>query len=65
MPGEYRWVIEMTIDGENKKYTSRNTLVVAGDPEAATEDETADKEAEDETAVEAVTWGFLKSRATP
>ena len=55
-PGEYRWVIEMTIDGKKKKYTSGNTLVVAGDPEA---------EDEDATAVEAVTWGFLKSRATP
>lgn len=65
VPGEYRWVIEMTVDGAKKKYASGNTLVVAGDPEAAAEDETADEEAEDETAVEAVSWGFLKSRAAP
>ena len=48
---------------------SGNTLVVVGDPEAEEEesqetDESAAEEAEDETAVEAVTWGFLKSRAT-
>ena len=63
VPGEYRWVIEMTVDGKLKKYRSRNTLAVAGDPEA--EAETADEEAEDDTAVEAVSWGFLKSRAAP
>ena len=51
-PGEYRWVFEVTIDGSSSKYASWNTLVVAGEPET-----------EDETAVEAVTWGFLKSRA--
>ncbi len=56
-PGEYRWVVDIEIEGSLGKYSSGNTtsgnaLVVAGDPEA-----------EDETAVEAVTWGFLKSRA--
>ena len=56
MPGEYRPVVEIQIGGKIGKYTSGNTLVVAGDPEA---------EDEDATAVEAVTWGFLKSRATP
>ena len=57
MPGEYRPVAEVTVDGVMRKYTSGNTLVVAGDPESAVE------EAGDESAVEAVTWGFLKSRA--
>ena len=56
MPGEYRPVVEMQIGEEIGKYTSVNTLVVAGDPEA---------EDEDETAVEAVSWGFIKSRAAP
>ena len=48
-PGEYRLVAEVEVDGVTEKYASRNTLVVAGDPE---------------TAVEAVTWGALKSRTT-
>lgn len=48
-PGEYRLVAEVEADGVTEKYASRNTLVVAGDPE---------------TAVEAVTWGSLKLRAT-
>lgn len=52
MPGEYRPVAEIQQGNVTGKYTSWNTLVVAGDPEA-----------EDETAVEAVSWGFLKSRA--
>ena len=47
--GEYRLVAEVEVDGVTEKYASRNTLVVAGDPE---------------TAVEAVTWGALKSRTT-
>ena len=62
-PGEYRWVFEMTIDGASSKYASGNTLTVEGDA-AESEDESAGEEAGDETAVEAVTWGFLKSRAT-
>ena len=61
VPGEYRWVIRMSIGGLVRLYASGNTLVVAGDPE--TEDESAVEETGDETAVETVTWGFLKSRA--
>jgi hypothetical protein len=49
MPGEYRPVSEVEVDGVIEKYTSGNTLVVAGDAE---------------TAVEAITWGSLKLRAT-
>ena len=49
VPGEYRLVAEVEVEGVVEKYASRNTLVVAGDPE---------------TAVEAVTWGSLKLRAT-
>ena len=52
-PGEYRWVVHVEGEEQAGSYASGNTLVIAGDPEA-----------EDETAVEAVTWGFLKSRAT-
>ena len=48
-PGEYRLVAEVKVDGVTEKYASRNTLVIAGDPE---------------TAVEAVTWGALKARTT-
>ena len=64
--GEYRWVVDIEIEGTPGKYssgktTSGNDQVVAVDSEA--EDETADEEVGDETAVEAVTWGFLKSRA--
>ena len=53
MPGDFRWVVEIGINGEIEKYASGNTLVVAGDPGEG-----------DETAVESVTWGFIKSRAT-
>ena len=49
VPGEYRLVAEVEVEGVVEKYASRNTLVVAGDPE---------------TAVEAVTWASLKLRAT-
>ena len=62
LPGEYRWVAEVGRDGVLFNIASGNTLVVAGDSE--TEDESAAEEAEDETAVETVTWGFIKSRAT-
>ena len=51
-PGEFRWVVEIDIGGEIEKYASGNTLVVAGDPDTG-----------EETAVEAGTWGFIKSRA--
>ena len=51
MPGEFRWVVEIDIDGEIEKYASGNTLVVAGDPGAG-----------DESAVQTVTWGVIKSR---
>ena len=61
MPGEYRLVADIETDGVLKKHASGNTLVIAGDPE--TEDESAVEEAGDETAVKAVTWGFLKSKA--
>ena len=56
-PGEYRWVAQIVeyrrqadgrLVGRRLNIASNNTLVVAG---------------EDETAVEAVTWGLLKSRA--
>ncbi len=57
MPGEFRWVAEVEIGSVTNKYASGNTLIVAGDPEA--------EEAEDETAVETVTWGLLKSRVAP
>ena len=56
LPGEYRWVAN-TSQGQ---IASGNTLVVAGDPEAEEEE----SQETDETAVETVTWGFLKSRAT-
>ena len=49
LPGEYRLVAEVEVDGVTEQYASRNTLVVASDPE---------------TAVAAVTWGALKSRTT-
>ena len=49
MPGEFRLVAEVEVDGAMGKYASRNTLVIAGGPE---------------TAVEALTWGALKARAT-
>ena len=67
--GQYRLVAEISIDGEVGKYTTSNVFVVQGDPKEEEEesqetDESAAEEAEDETAVEAVTWGFLKSRAT-
>ena len=62
MPGEFRWVVEVEIGSVTNKYASGNTLVIAGDPEVV--DESAAEEAGDETAVEAVTWGFIKSRAT-
>ena len=55
VPGEYRWVADI-----GWMVASWNTLVVAGDPEAEEEE----SQETDETAVEAVTWGFLKSRAT-
>ena len=69
MPGEYRLVADIEVDGVLRKYASGNTIVVAGDPEAEEEesqetDESAAEETGDETAVETVTWGFLKSRAT-
>ena len=65
LPGEYRWVAN-TSQGQ---IASGNTWVVAGDPKEEEEesqetDESVAEEAEDETAVEAVSWGFLKSRAT-
>ena len=40
MPGEYRPVAEIAIGEETGKYTSANTLVVAGDPDTAVEDVT-------------------------
>ena len=63
MPGEYRPVAEIQIGEEIGKYASGNTLVVAGDPEQR--DESAVEETGDETVVEAVSRGFLKSRASP
>ena len=65
MPGEYRLVADIRVDGVLKKYASGNTLTVEGDAESESEDESAVEETGDETAVEAVTWGFLKSRAAP
>ena len=49
LPGEYRLVAEVKVDGVMGKYASRSSIVIAGGPE---------------TAVEAVTWGSLKARAT-
>lgn len=48
-PGAYRLVAEVEIDGVMGKYASRSSIVIAGAPR---------------TAVEAVTWGALKSRTT-
>ena len=67
--GLYRYVAEVSIDGEVGKYASSTVLRVLGDPkedeeESQETDESTAEEAEDETAVETVTWGFLKSRAT-
>ena len=67
--GQYRPVAEISIDGEVGKYTTSNVLLVEGDPKEEEEesqetDESVAEEAEGETAVEAVSWGFLKSRAT-
>ena len=67
--GQYRYVAEVSIDGEVGKYASFTVLRVRGEPkedeeESQETDESAAEEAEDETAVEAVSWGFLKSRAT-
>ena len=48
-PGEYRLVAEVEVDGVMGKYASRSSIGIAGAPR---------------TAVEAVTWGSLKSRTT-
>ena len=48
-PGEYRLVAEVKVDGVMGKYASRSSIVIAGALG---------------TAVEAVTWGALKSRTT-
>ena len=48
-PGEYRVVAEVEVDGAMGKYASRSSIVIAGALG---------------TAVEAVTWGALKSRTT-
>ena len=48
-PGAYRVVAEVEVDGVMGKYASRSSIVIAGAPR---------------TAVEAVTWGSLKARAT-
>ena len=48
-PGEYRVVAEVKVDGVMGKYASRSSIVIAGGPR---------------TAVEAVTWGSLKSKTT-
>ena len=66
--GLYRFVAEISIDGEVGKYAPSSIIRVQGEPKEEEEesqetDESAAEEAEDETAVEAVTWGFLKSRA--
>ena len=67
--GLYRFVAEISVDGEVGKYSPGSIIRVQGEPkedeeESQETDESAAEEAEDETAVEAVTWGFLKSRAT-
>ena len=48
-PGEYRLAAEVKVDGVMGKYASRNSIVIAGALG---------------TAVEAITWGALKSRTT-
>lgn len=57
-PGLYRFALDVSIDGVVRKYASGNAIWVEGEIEEEAE------EAEDETAVETVSWGFLKSRAT-
>ena len=48
MPGEYRLVAEVDVDGVMGKYASRSSIVIASALG---------------TAVEAINWGALKSRA--
>ncbi|MDE2809028.1 MAG: hypothetical protein OXN90_11495 [Gemmatimonadota bacterium] len=55
-PGEYRWVVEISLDGTLHKYASRNTWIVAG------EEKEEEKEEEKSTVVEAKSWGAIKSR---
>ncbi len=64
--GLYRFVAEVSIDGEVGKYASGSVLRVPGEPKEEEEesqetDESAAEEAEDETAVETVTWGAIKA----
>ena len=59
-PGLYFPVLEWGTGDEAKGYTSEQYLQIPGDPFGG---QWAD-EAEDETAVEAVTWGSIKSGAT-
>lgn len=55
MPGEYRLVADIEIDGALKKYASGNTLIIASDPE--TEDESASI-----SVVEVISWGMVKAK---
>ena len=68
-PGEYRLVAEISIDGERGKYASANILIVSQEGEVTSRpaEEPAEEPTEEPetTAVEAVTWGFLKSRVAP
>jgi len=68
-PGEYRLVGEFIVDGEKGKYASANILIVSQEREVTSRpaegpETTADEEDKGETAVEVISWGFLKSRAT-
>ncbi len=66
-PGEYRLVGEFVVDGERGKYASANILIVSQEGEVTSRpaEESTEEPAEEPetTAVEAVTWGFLKSKA--
>ena len=60
-PGEYRLVAEISIDGEKRKYASANILTVSQEGEVTSRP----AEEPETTAVEAISWGFLKSRPAP
>ena len=62
-PGEYRLVGEFVVDGERGKYASANILTVSQEGEITSRPAEEPAEEPKTTAVEAVTWGFLKSKA--
>ena len=67
--GQYRPVAEISIDGKVGEYTTSNFFIVRGESKEEEEesqetDESAVDESEDETGVEAVSWGQIKSSFT-